>query len=126
MDYYLRPKTQYCNSPCLSVQIGSSQTRNLAPKTASRGAIQSGSAIVPASYQTQELVLMKTPLERAQAKCEQLERELRRSPDFHLYLLTKSLRDRARMESVLMDIPQFALWRTLTRSVESVEASDRV
>ena len=65
---------------------------------------------------------MKTPLEHAQAKCEQLERELRRSPDFHLYLLTKSLGDRARMESVLMEVPQFALWRTLRRSVESVEA----
>jgi hypothetical protein len=61
---------------------------------------------------------MNTPLERARAKCEQLERELGRSPDFQLYLLTKSRLDRARMESVLMEIPQFVLWRTLTRSVE--------
>ena len=64
---------------------------------------------------------METPLERAQAKCEQLERKLKRSPDFQLYLLTKSLRDRARMENLLMEIPQFALWRKLARSVESVD-----
>jgi hypothetical protein len=47
-------------------------------------------------------------LELARAKCEQLERELRRSPDFQLYLLTEPGHDRARMESVLMEIPQFA------------------
>ena len=57
---------------------------------------------------------MKTPLQRAEAKREQLERELRKCPDFQLYLLTKSRRGRERMESVLMEIPQFALWRTLT------------
>ena len=57
-------------------------------------------------------------LELARAKCEQLERELRRSPDFQLYLLTEPGHDRARMESVLMEIPQFALWIALRRSVE--------
>ena len=62
---------------------------------------------------------METPLQRAQARSEQLERDLRKSPDFQLYLLTKSHVDRARMESLLMDIPQFVLWRTLTRSVEN-------
>jgi hypothetical protein len=62
---------------------------------------------------------MDTPLERAEVKCEKLESDLRKSPDFQLYLLTESRRDRARMESVLMEIPQFALWRTLTRSVRS-------
>jgi hypothetical protein len=61
---------------------------------------------------------METPLQLVQAKCEQLERELRRSPDFQLYLLTKSRPDQARMEAVLMEIPQFALWRTLISSVE--------
>ena len=35
-----------------------------------------------------------------------------------LYLLTKSRNGRARVESVLMEIPRFALWRTLTNSVE--------
>jgi hypothetical protein len=61
---------------------------------------------------------METPVERAQAECAQLERELKRCPDFQLYLLTESHRDRARMESVLMEIPQFALWRTLMRAVK--------
>ena len=61
---------------------------------------------------------MDTPFDRAKLKCDQLERELRRSPDFQLYLITESPSDRARMESVLMEIPQFALWRTLTKSVE--------
>jgi hypothetical protein len=63
-------------------------------------------------------VYMDTPLEIARGEGEQLERELRRSPDFQLYLLTKSRRDRARMESVLMKIPQFALWRMMTKSEE--------
>jgi len=61
---------------------------------------------------------METPLERALAKCEELERELKRSPDFQLYLLTKSRSDLARMESLLMEIPKFALWLTLARSVK--------
>jgi hypothetical protein len=61
---------------------------------------------------------METPLQRAEAKREQLERELRKCPDFQLYLLTNSSCGRARMESVLMKIPQFELWRTLTNSVE--------
>jgi len=61
---------------------------------------------------------METPLERARAKCEELERELKRSPDFQLYLLTRSRSDQARMESVLMEIPKFALWFRLARSVK--------
>jgi hypothetical protein len=67
---------------------------------------------------------MQTPLEFMQAKCKQLERELRRSPDFQLYLL-KSRSDRVRMETVLMQIPQFALWRTLTNSAESALGADQ-
>ena len=69
---------------------------------------------------------MDTPFDRAKLKCEQLERELRRSPDFQLYLLTESLSDRARMESVLMEIPQFAVWRALTRTIESIRLRERV
>jgi len=42
------------------------------------------------------------PLVRVRAKCEQLERELRKSPDFRLYLLSKSLKDRARSERMMM------------------------
>ena len=63
-------------------------------------------------------VRVDTPLDRARVKCEQLERELKRSPDFQLYLLAESPRDRARMESLLMEIPQFALWHILTGSIE--------
>lgn len=39
--------------------------------------------------------LAETPLDRARAKCEQLERELRKSPDFQLYLFAKSRKNRA-------------------------------
>src|SRR5947207_9480439 len=60
----------------------------------------------------------ETPLDRAQAKREQIERELRKCPDFQLYLLTQSRNDRARMERLLMDIPNFRLWRTLGTSIE--------
>jgi hypothetical protein len=63
---------------------------------------------------------MPTPLKREQTKCEALERELRRSPDFQLYLLTESGSDRARMERMLVKIPQFALWRMLMMAVRSV------
>jgi len=63
-------------------------------------------------------VHVETPLQRALAKCQQLERELRKSPDFQLYLLTRSRLDRARMENILLEIPQFKLWHTLRRSVE--------
>jgi hypothetical protein len=62
--------------------------------------------------------LAETPLDRARAKREQLERELRKSPDFQLYLVVKSRNGRARMESLLMEIPAFRLWRTLTNSIE--------
>jgi hypothetical protein len=60
----------------------------------------------------------ETPLDRAQEKREKIERELRKCPDFQLYLLTKLRKDRARMERLLMDIPNFRLWRALGTSVE--------
>jgi hypothetical protein len=41
-------------------------------------------------------------LVRAREKCEQLERELCKCPDFQLYLFSKLRKDRARMELVLM------------------------
>ncbi len=59
---------------------------------------------------------METPEKRALAKCEDLERELKRSPDFQLYLLTQLRSDRVRMERLLIEIPMFALWLTLHRS----------
>jgi len=61
---------------------------------------------------------METPLERAHAKCEEIERELRKSPDFQLYLITTSRKDRARMERLLNEMPEFWLWRTLKRAIE--------
>jgi len=60
----------------------------------------------------------ETPLDRAQAKREQIERELRKCPDFQLYLLTKSRKERARMGRLLMEIPNFRLWRALSTSIE--------
>jgi hypothetical protein len=57
------------------------------------------------------------PLVRVRKRCEQLERELRKSADFQLYLLAKSPKDRARMERVLMQIPSFKLWRLLVNSI---------
>jgi len=60
----------------------------------------------------------ETPLDRAQEKREQIERELRKCPDFQLYLLTKSRKERARMGRLLMEIPNFRLWRALSTSIE--------
>ena len=61
---------------------------------------------------------VETPLERARAKLEQVERELKKCPDFQLYLVAKSRKDRARMKRLLMEIPKFRIWRILTNSVE--------
>jgi hypothetical protein len=61
---------------------------------------------------------VETPLERARAKLEQIERELKKYPDFQLYLVAKSRKDRARMKRLLMEIPKFRLWRILTKSLE--------
>jgi hypothetical protein len=60
-------------------------------------------------------------LVRAREKCERLERELRKCPDFQLYLLSKSRKDRARMELVLMQIPSFKLWHLLMNSIVAIE-----
>jgi hypothetical protein len=64
------------------------------------------------------IILAETPLHRAQAKRERIERELKKCPDFQLYLLAKSRKDLARMERLLMQIPTFRLWRTLANSIE--------
>ena|SRR5579871_4655032 len=60
----------------------------------------------------------ETPLERAQAKRRRIEQELAKSPDFHLYRITKSAKDRARMRRLLVQIPEFKLWLALTTSIE--------
>ena len=62
------------------------------------------------------------PLDRAQARREQLERKLKKSPDFQLYLITKTPNDRARMERLLMEDPGFRLWRILTNSIAIANA----
>jgi hypothetical protein len=67
-----------------------------------------------------------TPLERARAKLEQVERELKKCPDFQLYLVSNSLKDRARMKRLLMEIPNFRLWRTLANSIERAQRHSTV
>ena len=62
------------------------------------------------------------PLDRAQARREQLERKLKKSPDFQLYLITKTPNDRARMARLLMEDPGFRLWRVLTNSIAIANA----
>jgi hypothetical protein len=63
---------------------------------------------------------VKTPLDRARAKFVQIELELKKSPDFQLYLIAKSHSDRARMKHLLMEIPHFRLWRVLANAVKNV------
>ena len=46
--------------------------------------------------------LDKRPIDPAWAKREELERELKKCPDFQLYLMTTSQKDRARMERLLL------------------------
>ena len=62
------------------------------------------------------------PLDRAQARREQLERKLKKSPDFQLYLITKTPNDQARMERLLMEDPGFRLWRVRTNSIAIANA----
>jgi hypothetical protein len=57
------------------------------------------------------------PLHRVRARCEQLACELKKSPDFQLYLLAQSPHDRARMERLLLEIPAFRLWHKLSNSI---------
>src|SRR5262249_8041200 len=62
-------------------------------------------------------MLESTPLQRAETRCSELEAALRKSPDFHLYLMTGVRRDRARMERLLLEIPEFKLWYTLRKTL---------
>jgi hypothetical protein len=66
------------------------------------------------------------PLHRAKAKRAQVERELSKCPDFQLYLITKSVKDRTRMERLLMLNPNFRLWRALTSSIASAASRSDV
>jgi hypothetical protein len=60
---------------------------------------------------------MSTPLARAQAKLAEVEGELAKYPDFQLYLIAKTRKERVRMERLLMNIPAFSLWQKLRHSI---------
>jgi len=60
----------------------------------------------------------ETPHDRARAKRDQIEQDLKKCPDFQLYLLTKSPNDRMRMEQLLDHNPRFRLWRVLAGSID--------
>ncbi len=60
---------------------------------------------------------MQTPLINTQAKLEEIERELRKYPDFQLYLLSKTGLERASRKRLLMEIPAFDLWLKLRNSI---------
>jgi hypothetical protein len=60
---------------------------------------------------------MDTPLARARAKLEEIEHQLRKDPDFQLYLLAKTEQDRTRMEASLINIPAFSMWHKLHNSM---------
>ncbi len=66
-------------------------------------------------------IVVDSPLARAQAKCEQIEQELRKHLDFQFYLVCHSRQDRARMRRVLMEIPSFRLWRALKNAIEQAQ-----
>ncbi len=57
-------------------------------------------------------------MDRLRAKLEQIERELKKSPDFQLYLIAKSRKDLARIERLLITIPTFGYWHVLRHSIE--------
>jgi hypothetical protein len=63
----------------------------------------------------------EAPLDRARAKRDQIELELKKCPDFQLYLLTRSIDDRMRMEQLLDQNPRFRLWRVLAGSIGAVD-----
>ena len=60
---------------------------------------------------------MTMPLGRAQAKLAEIERELKKQPDFQLYLISGHGPDGIRMERALLQIPLFKLWLTLSKSI---------
>ena len=68
-------------------------------------------------------IFEKTPLDRVRAKCEQIEGELKKHPDFQLYLITETIKDRTRMKRLLMKIPNFRLWYLLTNAIAAFENS---
>jgi hypothetical protein len=47
-----------------------------------------------------------------------LEHELRKLPDFQLYMVTAAPHDRERMERLLAKLPAFRAWRRLSQRTE--------
>jgi hypothetical protein len=50
---------------------------------------------------------------------EEIEDELRKSPDFQLYMLTAARHDRERMERLLEKLPAFRVWRRLSQRIDA-------
>jgi hypothetical protein len=100
-------------SPCILL-AGSSKSRRPASATRSAFGRSFWTLFAPDECFSGNAV----KLERAQAKLDEIERELNKHPDFQFYLLAKSPKDRTRMKRLLMNIPIFRLWRTLTVSVK--------
>jgi hypothetical protein len=57
--------------------------------------------------------------ELARIQCEEIEYELKKSPDFQLYMLTATRQDRERMERLLEKLPAFRMWRRLSQRIEA-------
>ena len=49
----------------------------------------------------------------ARSQLTEIEHELKKSPDFQLYMLTAARHDRERMERLLEKLPAFRMWRQL-------------
>jgi hypothetical protein len=49
---------------------------------------------------------------------EEIEHELKKSPDFQLYRLTAAHHDRERMARLLEKLPAFRIWRRLSQRIE--------
>jgi hypothetical protein len=64
------------------------------------------------SFQTTQSVQRVARLQRAV-----IEHELRKLPDFQLYMLTAAPHDRERMERLLAKLPAFRAWRRLSQLI---------
>jgi hypothetical protein len=56
----------------------------------------------------------------------EIEHELRKSPDFQLYMLTAARHDRERMERLLEKLPAFRVWRRLSRPQRIADPTQQV
>ena len=60
-----------------------------------------------------------TTSQNIQTVRKEIEDELRKSPDFQLYMLTAARHDRERMERLLEKLPAFRMWRRLSQAVDA-------